>query len=183
MKFHWWQTGVIYQVYPRSFQDSNGDGIGDLAGIAQRLDYLVSLGVDAVWLSPIYPSPMADFGYDISNYTDIDPVFGTLEEFDALLRGNQTARSEAAPGLRAQSHLGRASLVPRGASEPAEPQAGLVSLARPRVGGGPPNNWLSNFGGSAWEWDAPTQQYYYHSFLKEQPDLNWRNPEVVARDA
>jgi alpha-glucosidase len=174
----WWQTGVIYQIYPRSFQDSNGDGIGDLRGITQRLPYLVELGVDAVWLSPIFPSPMADFGYDISDYTDIDPVFGSLGDFDALLEAAH------AQGLKVILDL-----VPNHTSDEhswfLESRVSRRSRKRdwyiwrdPAANGGPPNNWLSVFGGSAWEYDGASGQYYYHAFLAAQPDLNWRNPAV-----
>src|SRR5689334_4187662 len=176
----WWQTAVIYQIYPRSFQDSNADGIGDLAGIGTRLPYLAELGVDAMWLSPIYPSPMADFGYDIADYTDIDPVFGTLAEFDALV---QDAHRR---GIRLILDL-----VPNHTSDQhrwfAESRATRDNPKRdwyiwrdPAEDGGPPNNWLSEFGGSAWELDKRTGQYYCHTFLAAQPDLNWRNPNVRA---
>ena len=176
----WWQRGVIYQIYPRSFQDSNGDGVGDLIGIHERLDYCTRLGVDALWLSPVYPSPMADFGYDVSDYTDIHPLFGTLGDFDRLIaevkRRGMRLIMDYVPNHTSDQHAwfkdsrsGRAS---------AKRDWYLWHDAAP--GGGPPNNWLSNFGGSAWEWDPPTGQYYYHSFLKEQPDLNWRNPDVIA---
>src|SRR5262249_41211666 len=174
----WWQTGVIYQIYPRSFQDSNGDGLGDLRGIMQRLPYLVELGVDAIWLSPIFPSPMVDFGYDISDYTDIDPLFGSLDDFDALL---QAAHAQ---GLRVILDL-----VPNHTSNQhpwfRESRASRQSPKRnwyiwrdPAENGGPPNNWLSEFGGSAWEYDCASGQYYYHAFHAAQPDINWRNPAV-----
>jgi alpha-glucosidase len=177
-KQRWWQTGIIYQIYPRSFQDSNGDGVGDLNGIVQRLDYLTWLGIDAIWLSPIFPSPMADFGYDISNYTDIDASFGTLTDFDRLL--------DAAHGRGIKVIL---DFVPNHTSDQhpwfLESRSSRVSAKRrwyiwrsAAEDGGPPNNWLSVFGGSAWEWDKTSRQYYYHAFLKEQPDLNWRNREV-----
>ena len=176
----WWQTGVIYQIYPRSFQDSNGDGVGDLRGIAQRLPHLIELGVDALWLSPIFTSPMADFGYDIFDYTDIDPLFGTLADFDALI--------ETAHRLGLKVIL---DLVPNHTSDQhpwfKESRASRQSPKRnwyiwrdPSPGGGPPNNWLSDFGGSAWAYDPQTGQYYYHAFLAAQPDLNWRSPEVRA---
>ena len=174
----WWQHGVIYQIYPRSFQDSDGDGIGDLKGIEQRLDYLASLGIDAIWISPIYPSPMKDFGYDVADYCAVDPRFGTLADFDALI-GAAHAR-----GLRVLLDL-----VPNHSSDQHpwfresrssrdNPKRDWYIWRDPSPGGGPPNNWISDFGGSAWEWDEETGQYYYHAFLKEQPDLNWRNPEV-----
>jgi alpha-glucosidase len=175
----WWKTATIYQIYPRSFQDTDGDGVGDLKGITRRLSYVAELGVDAVWLSPIFVSPMADFGYDIADYTGIDPLFGTLEDFDALateahrlglklildLVPNHT--SDAHPWFR-ESRSSRTS-----------PKRDWY-IWRDGRDGGPPNNWISNFGGSAWELDPATGQYYYHAFLKEQPDLNWRNPEVRA---
>jgi alpha-glucosidase len=160
----WWQDAVIYQVYPRSFQDSDGDGVGDLRGIEQRLDHLAWLGVDALWLSPIYPSPMHDFGYDVCDYKAVDPVFGTLEDFDRLVAA---ARER---GLRVLLDL-----VPC-----------HTSIEHPWFGQHPdwyiwrdePNNWLSAFGGSAW---TPLNgRYYLHSFYPEQPDLDWRNPEVIA---
>jgi alpha-glucosidase len=178
--FAWWQRGVVYQVYPRSFQDSNGDGIGDLTGLRRRLDHLSWLGVDALWISPIYPSPMADFGYDIADYCNVDPLFGTLADFDGLI---EDAHRRA---LRVILDF-----VPNHTSNLhpwfMESRASRNSTKRdwylwrdPAPDGGPPNNWLSNFGGSAWELDAVTGQYYYHAFLKEQPDLNWRNLEVCA---
>ena len=176
----WWEPGVVYQVYPRSFQDSNGDGIGDLAGIASRLDHLAWLGVDAIWISPIFRSPMADFGYDVADYRDVDPVFGTLADFDALVEAAH-ARGirvllDFVPNHTSDQHP----WFLESRSSRADPQRDWYLWADPAPGGGPPNNWLSVFGGPAWEWDEPTGQYYYHAFLKEQPDLNWRNPEVRA---
>ena len=176
----WWEPGVVYQVYPRSFQDSNGDGIGDLAGIATRLEHLEWLGVDAIWISPIFRSPMADFGYDVADYRDIDPVFGTLADFDRLVEAAH------ARGIRVlldfvpnhSSDLHPWFLESR--SSRADPRRDWYLWADPAPGGGPPNNWLSVFGGPAWEWDEPTGQFYYHAFTKEQPDLNWRNPDVRA---
>jgi alpha-glucosidase len=174
----WWQKGIIYQIYPRSFQDSNGDGVGDLAGILSRLDYLEWLGVDAVWLSPIYPSPMADFGYDISDYTNIDPVFGTLADFNRLAsdihRRGMRLVLDFVPNHTSDQH----SWFRESRSSRSNPKRDWYIWRDPSPGGGPPNNWLSNFGGDAWELDQKTGQYYYHAFLKEQPDLNWRNPEV-----
>lgn len=177
---HWWQSAVLYQVYPRSFQDSNGDGVGDLPGIERRLPYLAELGVDALWLSPIFVSPMVDFGYDISNHTAIDPLFGSLEDFDALL---------AAAHVRGIKLL--LDFVPNHTSDRhpwfEESRASRAAGKRDwyiwrdgAVDGGPPNNWLSEFGGSAWQFDAATGQYYYHAFLSAQPDLNWRNADVRA---
>ena len=178
VNFKWWQRGIIYQVYPRSFMDSDGDDVGDLAGIRSKLDYLQWLGVDAIWISPIYPSPMADFGYDISNYTDIDPIFGTLDDFDALLadahgRGLKVLLDYVPNHTSDQHPWFLASRSSRGSAK-----RDWYIWHDPKPGGGPPTNWLANFGGGAWEWDEKTGQYYYHAFLKEQPDLNWRNPEV-----
>jgi alpha-glucosidase len=192
----WWQTGVIYQVYPRSFQDTDGDGVGDLRGITARLDYLKGLGVDAVWISPIYPSPMADFGYDVSDYMGVDPLFGTMEDFDALLAAahakglrvildfvpNHTSdqhpwfvesRSSRTNPKRDWYLWRDAALAPGDSAA----SAGGINDWKPaceRL----PNNWMSQFGGPAWTWDETTQQFYLHSFLQQQPDLNWRNPEV-----
>ncbi|HEY0184834.1 MAG TPA: alpha-amylase family glycosyl hydrolase [Rhodopila sp.] len=175
---HWWQRGVIYQVYPRSFQDSNADGIGDLNGIRDRLSYLRELGVDAVWMSPIYPSPMADFGYDIVDYCGVDRVFGTLADFDRLLaevhdRGLRLIM-DFVPNHTSSFHP----WFLESRSSRQNPKRSWYIWRDPAPDGGPPNNWLANFGGSGWEFDPATQQYYYHAFLKEQPDLNWRNPEV-----
>jgi alpha-glucosidase len=176
----WWQSAVLYQIYPRSFQDSNGDGVGDLLGIVARLPYLAELGVDALWLSPIFVSPMADFGYDISDYTGIDPLFGSMRDFDALLA--------AAHALGMKVLL---DFVPNHTSDRhpwfAESRASRQSAKRGwyiwrdgAPGGGPPNNWLSEFGGSAWQFNEASGQYYYHVFLPAQPDLNWRNGDVRA---
>jgi alpha-glucosidase len=175
----WWKGGVIYQIYPRSFMDSNGDGIGDLAGITARLDHLSGLGIDAIWISPIFPSPMADFGYDISDYCAIDPMFGTMADFDALLAAAH------ARGLRVLLDL-----VPGHTSDRHpwfQDSRSARDAARrdwyvwhdPAPDGGPPNNWISEFGGPAWTLDAASGQYYLHIFLPEQPTLNWRNPAVA----
>ena len=176
----WWQRGIIYQIYPRSFMDANGDGVGDLAGIVQRLDYLEWLGVDAVWISPFYPSPMADFGYDVADYTDVDPLFGTLGDFDrlrdALHQRGIRLILDLVPNHTSSAHPWF--LESRRSRE--DPRRDWYLWADPAPDGGPPNNWLSVFGGGAWEWDDRTRQYYYHAFLKEQPDLNWRNPQVRA---
>lgn len=175
----WWQRAVIYQIYPRSFQDSNDDGIGDLEGIRRRLDFCASLGIDAVWLSPIYPSPMADFGYDISNYTDIDPTFGAMRDFDRLLeeikRRGLKLILDYVPNHTSNQHP----WFEQARSRRHNPKRDWYLWRDPLPDGSPPNNWLSNFGGPAWTLDSLTGQYYYHSFLKEQPDLNWRNPAVV----
>jgi alpha-glucosidase len=177
---NWWQRGVIYQVYPRSFQDSNGDGIGDLNGIAGRLDHLVGLGVDAMWISPIFLSPMADFGYDVADHRAVDPIFGSLADFDRLLAAAH------AKGLRIILDF-----VPNHTSDQhpwfVESRSSRKNAKRdwyvwraPRGDGGPPTNWLSEFGGPAWTLDAVSGEYYYHAYLKEQPDLNWRTPAVRA---
>jgi alpha-glucosidase len=174
----WWAAGVLYQIYPRSFQDSNGDGIGDLSGIVSRLPYLRSLGIDAIWLSPIFPSPMADFGYDISDYTGVDPIFGTLNDFDLLVRSahvcNLKIILDLVPNHTSDQHPWF--LESRGSRD--NPKRDWYLWREPREDGSAPNNWMSEFGGGAWKYDADTLQYYYHAFLAEQPDLNWRNPAV-----
>ena len=174
----WWKNGIIYQIYPRSFQDSNGDGVGDLNGITARLDYLTWLGVNAVWISPVYPSPMADFGYDVSDYCDIDRLFGTLADFDRLLaeahRRHIKVILDFVPNHTSDQHPWfEESRQSRGAAK-----RDWYIWRDPAPDGGPPNNWVSQFGGSAWTLDPATGQYYLHSFLRQQPDLNWRNPEV-----
>jgi alpha-glucosidase len=179
VKQPWWESGIIYQIYPRSFQDSNNDGIGDLRGIRSRLSYLQDLGITAIWLSPIYPSPMVDFGYDVSNYTGIDPLFGTLQDFrefleDAQQRGMKVIL-DFVPNHTSDQH--RWFLESRSGRE--NPRRDWYIWKEPKSDGSPPNNWVSYFGGSAWEWDEQTEQYYLHLFTKEQPDLNWRNPEVI----
>jgi len=174
----WWRGAVLYQVYPRSFADTNGDGVGDLPGITTHLDHIASLGVDGLWLSPFFTSPMKDFGYDVSDYLGVDPIFGTLEDFDALV-----ARAHAL-GLKViidqvYSHTSdehawfeesRRSLI--------NDKADWYVWADAKPDGSPPSNWQSVFGGPAWTWDARRRQYYMHNFLKEQPQLNVRNPEV-----
>ena len=175
----WWQTGVIYQIYPRSFQDSDGDGVGDLPGITSRLDYVADLGVDAVWISPFYTSPMADFGYDVADYTDVDPLFGTMADFDELLgtahRLGLKVIVDIVPNHTSDQHPWF--LESRASRENPRREWYVWRDAKPD--GSPPNNWLSAFGGLAWEWDEVTAQYYLHTFISEQPDLNWRNPAVV----
>lgn len=174
----WWQDGLVYQIYPRSYQDSNGDGIGDLQGVLQRLDYLKWLGITAIWLSPIYPSPMADFGYDISDYEGIWPAFGTMADFDELLRevhkANMKLILDLVPNHSSDEHPWF--VESRSSRDNAKRDWYIWKDAKPD--GSPPNNWLSVFGGSAWQWDETTRQYYYHAFLVKQPDLNWRNPQV-----
>jgi alpha-glucosidase len=169
----WWRGGVIYQIYPRSFQDSNGDGVGDLAGITRRLDHVARLGVDAIWLSPFFKSPMKDFGYDVADYCDVDPLFGTLDDFQALV-----ARAHAL-GLKVMidqvlSHSSdQHPWFIESRSSRDNPRADWYVWADARDDGTPPNNWLSIFGGSAWQWDTGRCQYYLHNFLTSQPDLNF----------
>lgn len=174
----WWQRGVVYQIYPRSFQDTDGDGTGDLPGVIRRLDYLVDLGIDAVWLSPFFRSPMCDFGYDVSDYCDVDLVFGTLADAERLI-AEAHARDlrvivDFVPNHISDQHL----WFQESRSSRDNPKRDWYIWRDPAPDGGVPNNWISTFGGSAWEWDAATGQYYLHSYLAEQPDLNWRNPEV-----
>jgi Glycosidases len=172
----WWRGAVIYQIYPRSFQDSDGDGIGDLKGIVDRLEHVAKLGADAVWLSPINRSPMEDMGYDVSDYYDIDPLFGTLADFDALLaRAHELGLRVIIDQVLSHSsdrHPWFADSRQGGA------KADWYVWADAKPDGSPPNNWQSNFGGSAWEWAPGRGQYYLHNFLISQPDLNLRNPEV-----
>ena len=174
----WWQRAVIYQIYPRSFQDTNDDGIGDLKGITQRLPYLTDLGIDAIWISPIFPSPMRDFGYDISDYTDIDPIFGSLADFDALIAAAQGCGVKVLLDLVPNHTSDRHPWFVQSRASRDNPKRDWYLWHDPAPGGGAPNNWLSQFGGSAWEFDQHTGQYYYHAFLPEQPDLNWRNRDV-----
>ena len=177
-QFLWWQYGIIYQIYPRSFQDSNQDGVGDLPGIIQRLNYLKELGIKAIWISPIFPSPMADFGYDISDYTGIHPLFGTMQDFEDLLsevhKRDLKLLLDLVPNHTSDQHPWF--LESRSSRD--NPKRDWYIWKDAKEGGSEPNNWLAMFGGTAWEWDEKTGQYYYHGFLKEQPDLNWRNPEV-----
>jgi alpha-glucosidase len=175
----WWQDAVVYQIYPRSFADSNGDGVGDLPGIRSRLDYLAWLGVDAIWISPFYPSPMADFGYDVSDYCDVDPVFGTLGDFDALLadaheRGLRVL-IDWVPNHTSSEHPWF--VESRSSRESAKRDWYVWRDGSPGL---PPNNWRATFGGRAWTWDERTAQWYLHLFLPEQPDLDWSNPEVAS---
>jgi alpha-glucosidase len=175
---HWWQQGIFYQVYPRSFQDSNADGIGDLEGIRHRLDYLCWLGIDALWISPINPSPMADFGYDITDYCDVAPIFGSLMDFDRLITAAHARRIKVILDFVPNHTSDQHPWFLESRSSRGDPKRDWYVWRDPAPDGGAPNNWLANFGGSAWEFDSSTNQYYYHAFLKEQPDLNWRNPEV-----
>ena len=177
-QYLWWKKEIVYQIYPQSYKDTSGDGIGDLQGIIQQLDYLQELGVRVIWISPIFPSPMADFGYDVSDYTGIHPIFGSMEDFDQLLSA-----------IKERDMKLILDLVPNHTSDQhpwfLESRKSRDSAKRdwyiwkdPGPDGSEPNNWLAAFGGKGWEWDQATEQYYFHSFLKEQPDLNWRNQEV-----
>jgi alpha-glucosidase len=174
----WWQRSIIYQIYPRSFADSNGDGVGDLRGILEKLAYLQWLGIDALWISPIYPSPMADFGYDVSNYTDIHPLFGSLADMDELLRVAHERKLKIILDFVPNHTSDQHPWFQEARRTRSNPRRDWYIWQDARPDGSPPNNWLSAFGGSAWTWDAATAQYYYHAFLPEQPDLNWRNPAV-----
>jgi alpha-glucosidase len=176
---NWWRGGVIYQIYPRSFADSNGDGVGDLPGITKQLDYVAKLGADAVWLSPFFKSPMKDFGYDVSDYCDIDPLFGTLDDFRALVKkahnlGLKVMIDQVLSHTSDQHPWFAESRASRN-----NPKADWYVWADAKDDGTPPNNWLSIFGGSAWQWDTRRRQYFLHNFLSSQPDLNYHNPDVV----
>jgi glycosidase len=175
----WWQSGVVYQIYPRSFKDTTGNGIGDLQGIIDKMDYLSeTLGIDAIWVSPFYPSPMTDFGYDVSDYRDVDAMFGNLATFDRLVARAHEAGIKVIVDfvINHSSYQHPWFVESRSARE--HPRRDWYVWRDAKADGSPPNNWLSVFGGSAWELDDRTGQYYLHSFLKQQPDLNWRNPAV-----
>ncbi len=177
----WWRKAVVYEVYPRSFQDSDGDGVGDLEGVRRRLDYLAWLGVDTIWLAPFYPSPMRDFGYDVTDYCNVDPIFGSLASFDRLLtqaheKGLKVV-IDFVPNHTSEAHP----WFLESAQSRANQKRDWYIWRDPAPDGGPPNNWLSHFGGSAWTFHERSGQYYYHAYLPQQPDLNWRNPK--ARDA
>ena len=181
----WWQGGVIYHIYLRSFADSDGDGLGDLPGLISRLDHLNgrpdSLGIDAIWLSPCFPSPDRDFGYDVSDYTTIDPRYGTLADFDQLIREAHARGIRVLLDLVFNHTSDQHAWFRESRASRRNPRRDWTVWADPRpglLGRRPPNNWQSAFGGRAWTWDAARQQYYYHRFLPEQPDLNWHNPEV-----
>jgi alpha-glucosidase len=176
----WWQTGVVYEIYPRSFADANGDGTGDLAGITGRLDYLKWLGVDAIWIAPFYPSPMADFGYDVADYTDVDPLFGSISDFDHLVTEAHRRGIRVVVDYVPNHTSDRHPWFIESRSSRTSPKRDWYTWRDPGPNGELPNNWISMFAGPAWEWDEATAQYYLHMFLKEQPDLNWRNPQVRA---
>lgn len=174
----WWKHAVIYEIYPRSFQDSNGDGVGDLNGITQRLDYLKDLGIDAIWIAPMYPSPQVDFGYDISDYQAIDPQYGTMADFDRLLaEANKRGIRIVLDAVMNHTSDKHAWFI-ESASSRTNPKADWYIWRDGKGPGQPPNNWLSTFGHSAWQFVPARNQYYYHYFYIQQPDLNWRNPEV-----
>ena len=174
----WWRGGVIYQVYPRSFMDSNGDGVGDLAGITSRLDYVAGLGVDAIWISPFFKSPMNDFGYDVADYRDVDPMFGTLDDFRELVARAHSLGLKVVIDQVLSHSSDRHPWFEESRRDTSNARADWYVWADPRDDGSPPNNWLSIFGGSAWTWDARRRQYYLHNFLSTQPDLNFHNPDV-----
>ncbi|MEM6609978.1 MAG: alpha-glucosidase family protein [Pseudomonadota bacterium] len=174
----WWRGAVIYQIYPRSFQDSNSDGIGDLAGIINRLPYVADLGVDAIWISPFFRSPMKDFGYDVSDYRDVDPMFGSLGDFDALIKRAHDLGLRVLIDLVLSHTSSEHPWFKESRTSRDNAKANWYVWADPKPDGTPPNNWLSIFGGSAWEWDGERMQYYLHNFLSEQPDLNFHEPQV-----
>jgi alpha-glucosidase len=174
----WWRGAVIYQIYPRSFQDSNGDGVGDLTGIIHRLPYVASLGVDAIWISPFFPSPMLDFGYDVMNYRDVDPMFGTLADFDALIQRAHDLDLRVMIDLVLSHTSDQHRWFRESRASRDNARSNWYVWADAKEDGTPPNNWLSIFGGSAWEWDSERLQYYLHNFLREQPDLNFHEPAV-----
>jgi alpha-glucosidase len=172
----WWQYGILYEVYPRSFQDASGDGIGDLQGILERLDYLADLGIKGIWIAPFYPSPMADFGYDIADYCNVDPIFGSLADFDRLLNAIHERSLKLILDFVPNHTSDQHPWFVESRSSHTNPKRDWYLWRDPAPDGGPPNNWLSNFGGPAWTKDG--SQYYCHSFLRQQPDVNWRNPEL-----
>jgi alpha-glucosidase len=174
----WWRNAVIYEIYPRSFADSNGDGIGDLKGITQHLDYLQQLGVDAIWITPFYPSPQVDFGYDISNYEGIDPQYGSMAEFDELVAEAKKRNIRIINDLVLNHTSDRHPWFEESRSSRTNPKANWYMWRDGKPGNQPPNNWESLFGHSAWQYEPKRNQFYYHKFYKEQPDLNWSNPEV-----
>ena len=178
-QYLWWQTGIIYQIYPRSYQDSDGDGVGDLNGIRQRLDYIQNLGVKAVWLSPIFPSPMHDFGYDVADYVGIHPLFGTMADFEALLAEVHARDMKLILDLVPNHSSDEHAWFKESRSSRDNAKRDWYIWRDPAPDGGPPNNWLSFFGGPAWTFDEATGQYYLHQFVSQQPELNYRHPEVL----
>ena len=174
----WWKHAVIYEIYPRSFQDSNGDGVGDINGITSRLDYLKDLGIGAIWITPMYPSPLVDFGYDVADYTALDPLYGTLADFDHLLAEAKKRNVRVIMDLVPNHTSDQCSWFKESRSSRTNPKRDWYIWRDGKGPGEPPNNWQSWFGHSAWQLDPATNQYYYHHFYTEQPDLNWRNPQV-----
>ena len=177
-KNNWWRGAVIYQIYPRSFLDTNGDGVGDLPGIVEKLDYIAGLGVDAIWISPFFKSPMADFGYDIADYRDVDPLFGTLADFDRLIERAHALSLKVMIDQVVSHTADTHAWFQESRASRDNPRADWYVWADAQPDGSPPNNWLSVFGGSSWQWDTRRRQYYLHNFLAAQPDLNFRNPDV-----
>ena len=174
----WWQREIFYQIYPRSFQDSNGDGNGDLPGIRARLDYIQWLGAGAIWICPFFPSPMADCGYDILDYCSVDPLFGSMDDFAALLEAVHERGMKLVIDLVPNHTSDQHPWFVESRSSRDNPRRDWYVWRNPGPENGAPNNWLSHFGGRSWSLDEATGQYYYHAFLPAQPDLNWRNPDV-----
>lgn len=177
----WWKHAVFYEIYPRSFKDSNGDGVGDLNGITSRLDYLARLGVDAVWITPFYPSPQVDFGYDVSDYEAVDPQFGTLADFDRLIKEAHRRNIRVVIDFVLNHTSDQHPFFKEARSSKTNPKRDWYIWRDPKPGGSLPNNWSSSFGPVAWTLDEKTGQFYYHYFYPQQPELNWRNPEVERR--
>src|SRR6516162_2163912 len=175
----WWQHAVFYEVYPRSFADSNGDGIGDLNGITSKLDYLHDLGLDAIWITPCFPSPQVDFGYDVSDYENIDPMYGTLADFDRMEKNGRKNGVGIVFDFVVNHTSDKHKWFIQSESSKTNPYRDWYIWRDGKGPNQPPNNWLSTFGGSAWQFDGKTNQYYYHYFYPQQPDLNWRNPKVA----
>jgi len=174
----WWKHAVIYEIYPRSFQDSNGDGVGDLKGVTQRLDYLKKLGVDAIWLTPFFPSPNKDFGYDVADYTNVSPEYGTMQDWDVLAREARKRGIRILVDFVLNHSSDQHPWFRESRSSRDNPKRDWYVWRDPAADGGPPTNWESIFGGSTWQFDKATGQYYYHVFYAEQPDLNWNNPDL-----
>ena len=177
----WWKHAVFYEIYPRSFKDSNGDGVGDLNGITSKLDYLARLGVDAVWITPFYPSPQVDFGYDVSDYEAVDPQFGTLADFDRLIKEAHRRRIRVVIDFVLNHTSDQHPFFKESRSSRTNPKRDWYIWRDPKADGARPNNWSSSFGPVAWTLDEKTGQFYYHYFYPQQPELNWRNPEVEKR--
>ena len=172
----WWKHAVFYELYPRSFADSDNNGTGDLSGIASKLDYLKGLGVDAIWITPFYPSPQVDFGYDVSDFENIDPMYGTMADFDHLQARAKPAGNSHHPGSVINHTSNQHAWFLDSSSSPTSAHRDWYIWRNGRGPGNAPNNWRSDFGGPAWKFDPASGQYYYHNFAPEQPDLNWRNP-------